>query len=231
MKHLFPFPLLIPYGLGPVFVNALVLAAVLLTTPALAAEGAGDTGPFRILVLGDSLSAGYGLVLEDSFPAQLERALAGQEMTVEVINAGVSGDTTAGGLTRLEWALADRPDAVIVELGANDGLRGLDPASTAANLEAILTRLDAAGVGVLLTGMVAPPNLGEEYGAEFRAIYPRLARKFGIDLYPFFLDGVVTIKELNQDDDLHPNARGVAVIVERILPQVKKLIAGRRRYP
>ena len=211
------------YGLGPGFVNAAAVAAAILlwavATPA--AE------PVRILALGDSLTAGYGLARPASFPARLAKALNAGGHAVEVINAGVSGDTTAGGLARLEWALADGPDAVILELGANDGLRGLEPASTFANLDAMLTRLAAAGVAVLLTGMKAPPNLGDEYGAEFAAIFPRLAKKHGVALYPFFLDGVAARPELNQADGIHPNPLGVNVIVERIVPHVKALIARR----
>ena len=210
------------YGLGPGFVNAAAVAAAILLWAAAAAE------PVRILALGDSLTAGYGLARPASFPARLGEALGAEGRAVEVINAGISGDTTAGGLARLEWALAGGPDVVILELGANDGLRGLEPASTFANLDAMLTRLAAAGVAVLLAGMKAPPNLGAEYGAEFDAIFPRLAEKHGVAFYPFFLDGVAARPELNQEDGIHPNALGVAVIVERILPHVKALIARRR---
>ena len=211
------------YGLGPGFVNAAAVAAAIL----LWAVAPPAAEPVRILALGDSLTAGYGLARPASFPARLAKALNAGGRAVEVINAGVSGDTTAGGLARLEWALADGPDAVILELGANDGLRGLEPASTFANLDAILTRLAAAGVAVLLTGMKAPPNLGDEYGAEFAAIFPMLAKKHGVALYPFFLDGVAARPELNQADGIHPNPLGVNVIVERIVPHVKALIARR----
>ena len=212
------------YGLGPGFVNAAAVAAAILLW---AGAAVAAPAPARILVLGDSLTAGYGLARPESFPARLAEALGAGGRAVEVINAGVSGDTTAGGLARLEWALADGPDVVILELGANDGLRGLEPASTFANLDAMLTRLAAAGVPVLLAGMKAPPNLGAEYGAEFDAIFPRLAEKHGVALYPFFLDGVAARPELNQEDGIHPNALGVAIIVERILPHVKALIARR----
>ncbi len=180
--------------------------------------------PARIVVLGDSLAAGYGLAAQDAFPARLEAALRADGLDVRILNAGVSGDTTAGGRARLDWALADRPDAVIVELGANDGLRGIDPVATFANLDAILRRLGDEGIEVLLAGMLAPPNLGRAYGAAFNDIYPRLAAKHGVALYPFFLDGVAARPELNQSDGLHPNARGVAVIVERIAPYVKRLV-------
>jgi acyl-CoA thioesterase-1 len=188
--------------------------------PAFAAE------PLRILAFGDSLTAGYGLNEQDSFPAQLELALGAAGVNASVINAGVSGDTSAGGLARLDWALVDRPDLVIVELGANDALRGLDPATIAANLDAILTRLRADGRGVLLAGMWAPPNLGADYADAFNAIYPVLAERHGVPLYPFFLDGVAADRALNQDDGIHPNAAGVRVIVRRILPHVLQAIGA-----
>ncbi len=183
-------------------------------------------GAIRLLVLGDSLSAGYGLPANDAFPAQLERALHAKGHNVNVINAGVSGDTSAGGRARLDWSLADNPQAAIVELGANDGLRGIEPKSTAENLDAILAGLKAKAVPTLLAGMLAPPNLGAAYGKEFNAIYPSLAKTHGVALYPFFLDGVAAEKGLNQADGMHPNAKGVAVIVERILPAVEKLLAA-----
>lgn len=198
---------------------AAALAAVLTAGPA-----PGEPPPSTIVVLGDSLASGHGLRIGDAFPAQLEAALKAAGLAVEVRSASVSGDTTAGGRARLDWVLADGPDAVIVELGANDGLRGLAPEQTAANLDAILARLEAEGVTVLLAGMLAPPNLGREYGAAFNDIYPRLAAKHGVPLYPFFLAGVAARPELNQSDGMHPNARGVAVIVERIAPHVKRLL-------
>ncbi len=175
----------------------------------------------RLLVLGDSLAAGYGLAVEEAFPAQLEKALRQAGHNVAVINAGVSGDTTAGGLSRLEWALADKPHLVLVELGGNDALRGLPPEETRANLNAILERIGKAGVKALLAGMQAPRNLGAHYTEDFNRIYPQLARQHRIMLYPFFLDGVALDPALNQDDGIHPNARGVAVIVARILPAVE----------
>ena len=215
------------YGARTVLVNAMrVLAFVTGVTTAAATQG--ETPPKRLLVLGDSLTAGYGLDARDAFPARLEAALKAQGAAVAVIGAGVSGDTTAGGRTRLAWALASAgakgPDAVIVELGANDGLRGLEPAATEANLDAILTNLKEQGVPTMLAGMLAPPNLGREYGTEFNAIYPRLAERHGVLLYPFFLDGVAAERALNQDDGIHPNAKGVEEIVRRILPYVKKLL-------
>lgn len=172
----------------------------------------------RLLVLGDSLSAGYGLEPADSFPSRLEEALDAAGYNVHVINAGVSGDTTAGGLSRLEWALADNPHIVLVELGGNDALRGLPPAETYANLESIIVKLKKDGVDVILAGMQAPRNLGQGYTAEFDAIYPRLAGKYDVPLYPFFLDGVALDPALNQPDGIHPNSEGVKVIVRKILP-------------
>jgi len=181
----------------------------------------------RIVVLGDSLSAGYGLPAAEAFPAQLEQALRQSGQAVRVINAGVSGDTTAGGLARLDWALAERPQLVIVQLGANDALRGLDPEQARANLDAILTRLKREETQILLAGMRAPRNLGPAYYTKFDRIYSDLAKKHQIALDPFFLEGVALRPELNQADGLHPNAQGVAIVVRRLLPQVRELLAGR----
>lgn len=179
-----------------------------------------------IVALGDSLTAGYLLGPGEDFATQLERALAdaGHE-NVKIANAGVSGDTTSGGLARLDWAVGPDADAVIVELGANDALRAIDPEVTRANLEAIVTRLKARGLPVLLAGMYAPPNLGGEYAAAFNPIYEDLAAEHGAILYPFFLDGVAAERHLNLGDGIHPTAEGVGVIVERILPKVEALIA------
>lgn len=196
-----------------------VLLAAVAVLPAAAAK---ET---RLLVLGDSLTSGWGLAARDAFPARLERALhAAGRGDVRVIASGVAGDTTAGGRARLAWSLADRPDAAIVELGANDGLRGIDPASTHDNLAAILAELKRREIPVLLAGMYAPPNLGSEYGEAFNAVYPRLAERHGVILYPFFLEGVAVEPGLNQPDGIHPNEDGVAVIVERILPYVMKVL-------
>ncbi len=178
-----------------------------------------------ILALGDSLTAGYGLSKSSGFAAQLESKLGRSGIDVRVIDGGVSGDTSAGGLARLDWLLGDVPDLVIVELGANDGLRGLDPAATMANLEGIVTRAKARGANVLLTGMQAPPSMGQDYTHEFNRIYEAVARKHDIALFPFFLDGVAAIPQLNQSDGIHPNAEGVATIVEKILPLVTALLA------
>ena len=201
---------------------------MLLVTAALApsfAAPAAETGePIRLLALGDSLVAGYGLAMENAFPQQLERALAERGYTVEVINAGVSGDTTAGGLARLDWVLADDPDMVLVSLGANDGLRGIDPAVSRRNLAAILETLQARGLPTLLAGMYAPPNLGREYGEAFNSMYPELAGRYDVPLFPFFLEDVATRPAFNQPDGIHPNAAGVEIIVDNIAPYIVDLI-------
>ena len=181
--------------------------------------------PINIVAFGDSLTAGYGLAANEAFPVQLQRALDAKGLAVNVVNAGVSGDTSAGGLSRLDWSVPDGTDAVILELGANDALRGFDPEITRRALETMLRRLKERKISVLLCGMVAPPNLGAEYGRAFNSIYPDLAAQTGAILYPFFLAGVAADPKLNQRDGLHPTAAGVAVIVERILPQVEQLIA------
>ena len=174
----------------------------------------------RIAVLGDSLTTAHGLALEDGFPAQLQDRLRAAGHDCAVLDAGVGGDTSAGGLARLEWMLADAPTHVIVELGGNDALRALPAEQMAANLDAIVRRLRAEGVAVLLAGMRAPPNLGRTYGDAFEAVFPRLAERHGVALYPFFLDGVAGKAELNQPDGIHPTAAGIEIIVERILPTV-----------
>lgn len=216
-----------PSRYGPVLVRrkALALATLAVLT---SMSGRAQGREIRILALGDSLTAGYGLARGEGFVAQLEAALRAKGIPARVLDAGVSGDTTAGGRARLDWALAERPDAAIVALGGNDGLRGIDPAATHANLDAILTRLAARNIPVLLAGMLAPPNLGAEYGAAFRGAFERLAREHDVVFYPFFLDGVAAELALNQADGIHPNARGVAVMVERILPAVERLIATTR---
>jgi acyl-CoA thioesterase-1 len=200
------------------------LTLPLLLVAALAGMAAPRAETPTILAFGDSLIAGYGLASRDGFTAKLEAALRAKGFEVRVINGGLSGDTSAGGLARLDWALEPKPDFAIVELGGNDGLRGLDPAQTRANLDAILTKLKARGVPALFAGMYAPPNLGPDYGKAFNALYPELAEKHGVLFYPFFLDGVAADPALNQPDGIHPNAKGVDVIVERILPHVLKLI-------
>lgn len=186
------------------------------------ASSANDS--IRILTFGDSLTAGYGLREKDSFPAKLQTALRREGFKVDVLNGGVSGDTTTSGRARLEWALIDKPHLVIVELGANDGLRGVDPEVTRANLAAILNTLSTKGISVLLAGMYAPPNLGADYADRFDAIFPQLAQTYSVDLYPFFLEGVATDPNLNLDDGIHPNRAGVSVIVNNILPSITALI-------
>ncbi|MEZ5773350.1 MAG: arylesterase [Hyphomicrobiaceae bacterium] len=207
----------------------LILALVLLV-PGLLVPGANAAmaASLTIVVLGDSLTAGYGLAPGESFPDQLGRALKARGADVEIVNAGVSGDTASDGLARLDWALPDDASAVIVELGGNDMLRGLDPEGTRRALDAILTELGRRGLPVILAGMEASRNLGQAYVEAFGTIFPDLAEKHGALLYPFFLDGVALDPALNQPDGLHPNARGVAVIVERMLPTVEKLIARAR---
>ncbi|MBV9016980.1 MAG: arylesterase [Alphaproteobacteria bacterium] len=179
-----------------------------------------------ILAFGDSITAGFGLPAEQAFPARLEDKLRSIGLAVHVINAGVSGDTTADGLARLDWSLADKPDIVILELGANDALRGLDPTAARANLDAMIDKVQASGAKVLLAGMLAPANFGAEYRSDFDKIYPELAKEHGVALYPFLLDGVALDPKLNQADGLHPNERGVAIIVDHIAPYVARLIGG-----
>ena len=198
--------------------NWLLLAAA--TTAYAAAPGQ----PLRIVVFGDSLVAGFQLKASDAFPAQLERALKARGHAVEVINAGVSGDTTAAGLARLRWSIPEKADAVILELGANDALRGLDPGKAKSNLDQMITALKGTGAEVLLAGMLAPPNMGPAYARTFNAIYQDLATKHGLILYPFFLDGIALDQRFNLNDGLHPNSKGVAEITQKILPTVEQLI-------
>lgn len=198
------------------FLKAAVALAIAWAGPALA------DGSCRIAVLGDSLTSAYGLELSEGFPAQLQRALEADGYACEVLDAGVPGDTSAGGLARLEWMLADQPSHVVVELGGNDALRALPPEQMERNLDAILERLNDEEIEVLLAGMYAPPNLGREYGEAFAAVFPRLAEKHEVPLYPFFLDGVAGQPAMTQRDGVHPTAEGIARIVENILPSVKR---------
>lgn len=184
----------------------------------------GHAGPIRLLILGDSLSAGYGLPHAESFEAQLQAALRAQGHVVQIIDGAVSGDTTAGGRARLDWVLAGGADAAIVELGANDGLRGVDPKDMQANLTAILDTLQARHIPVLLSGMYAPPNLGPEYERQFRAVFDKLGKRPGVLYDPFFLQGVAEVPGLIQRDGLHPNAKGVQIEVSRLLPLVDQLL-------
>ena len=203
---------------------------VLVWVMALSAANNGNAASLtRILVLGDSLSAGYGLLAGEAFPVKLGIKLRAAGHDVKMLNGGVSGDTSAGGRARLNWALADKPRFAIIELGANDGLRGLDSEAMRENLDDIIVRLKAAKIGVLLTGMRAPPNIGPDYGRAFNRVFPDLAQKHDVLLYPFFLDGVAAISSLNQRDGIHPNPRGVAVIVDRIMPFVVRLLKGKQK--
>jgi len=188
-------------------------------------SGAPAAGPTRIVALGDSLTAGYGLPEKDGFVPRLQAALTQNGIAADIANAGVSGDTAADGLARLDWSVPQGTAAVIVELGANDMLRGIAPEVTRAALDSILRRLTQRHIAVLLCGMRAAPNLGADYGAAFARIYPELAARYGVLIYPFFLDGVAAELKLTQPDGMHPNAEGVDVIVERILPKVQELIA------
>ncbi len=217
------------YGDCPARVQTLVLVVAVLALAMLpCAHAAAADRPVRIVALGDSLTAGLGLPVDSTFPAKLEKALKAKGLAVEVSNAGVSGDTTAGGLARLDWSVPAGTDAVIVELGANDMLRGIDPKVTRRALEEIVRRLNERRIAVLLAGMRAAPNLGPDYGREFEAIYSDLAARNDLLLYPFFLDGVAAEAKLNQHDGLHPTAAGVDAIVARILPKVEELVARAR---
>ena len=213
------------YGefLRPVQLSAallLIFAGILGPIGALAADK-----PVKIVVLGDSLSAGYGLAVQDAFPSKLQAALTAKGYATEMINAGVSGDTATGGLERFDWSVPTDAEAVNLEVGANDALRGVSPDVTRAALDQILSKLDARKLPVLLAGMKSPPNMGPDYVAKFDAMYPELAKKHGAIFYPFFLDGVAADDKLNQRDGMHPNPQGVDVIVKNILPKVEELIA------
>jgi len=187
-----------------------------------------QAAPVRLLVFGDSLAAGYGLPHEDGFQSKLAAALKARGHDVTLLDGGVSGDTTAGGRARIDWALGDNPDVAIVELGGNDGLRGLEPTQMEANLSAILDTLAAHHVPVLLTGMEAPPNLGAPYAAQFRDVFSHLSHRAGLIYDPFFLQGVAANPHLNQADGIHPNAEGVRRVVARITPLVEELIAQKK---
>ena len=209
------------YGRFAAAVNSLLIAiscVLAAVAPSAHAQGV----PVKLAILGDSLTAGYGLRPDEAVPARLEAALKKQGRNVTVINHGVSGDTSAGGLERIDWMLGDKPDIVLVELGANDALRAIDPAATEKNLDAIVDRLKAAGVTVWLAGMLAPRNYGADYARQFDGLYGRVAERHGVPLYPFFLDGVAQDPGLNQADGIHPNPKGVDVVVERLLPFVTR---------
>jgi acyl-CoA thioesterase I len=203
-----------------IFACAAALAVMVAPLSAPLAQGQ----PLRLVALGDSLTAGYGLPQEAAFPAVLERALKAKGYRVEIANAGVSGDTSSGGLDRLDWSVPDGTDGVIVELGANDMLRGLDPSLTRKSIGAIVERLKARNIPVMLAGMYASRNLGPDYVQKFDSLYPDIAKRHGLVLYPFFLDGVAGERSLNLPDGLHPTARGVEIIVQRILPTVESFL-------
>ena len=206
------------------FKQAIITAAALLAL----ASGPVCAAPIKILAFGTSLTQGLGLPPGTEYTTVLQEKLKAAGIDAMIINAGVSGDTSADGLSRLDWSLADKPQAAIVEMGSNDALRGLAPAQTEKNLSAILARLKTAHVAVLLCGMHAPRNLGPEYAAQFDAIYPKLANQYGVLFYPFILDGVALNPKLNQADGIHPNPAGVKIIVTRMLPYVKQVVDARR---
>jgi acyl-CoA thioesterase-1 len=203
------------YGRYTAAINSLLLVLLCLSAAVHA-----QTAPIKIAVLGDSIAAGYGIKPAEAFPAKLQSALMAQGRAVTVLNHGVSGDTTAGGVDRLDWMLADKPDIVLVELGGNDALRGIDPAATEKNLDTIVGRLKEAGVTVWLAGMLAPRNLGPQYVTAFDGLYRKVADKYDVPLYPFILEGVAQDARLNQADGIHPNPAGVDVLVEHLLPFV-----------
>lgn len=217
-----PWGRLVRTGMQMVAVLAVCNAIAISSMSARADDGA---APIRIVAFGDSLTAGYGLKPSEAFPVQLQAALKAKGYNVDIVNAGVSGDTAPAGLERFDWAVPDKTEAVILELGANDALRGLDPKQTRSSLDTIVGKLKARNIDVLLAGMRAPSNWGEDYRVAFDAIYGDLAGTHGALLYPFFLDGVLQKKELNLEDGMHPTGKGIAVIVERILPKVEELIA------
>jgi acyl-CoA thioesterase I len=209
-----------------VFLKPIVASVLALTLfgTALVASAATER-PVKIVAFGDSLTVGYGLPGTDAFPVKLARALEAKGIKVQIVNAGVSGDTASGGLARFDWSLPSDTDAVILELGANDAMRGIDPAVTREALAAILTKLKERGVAVLLCGMYAPPNMGADFERAYQRMYPQLARSYDAILYPFFLDGVAGHREHNQADGIHPTSKGVDLIVKAILPKVEELVA------
>lgn len=215
------------YGNGRAAVHSrrTVLGMVFICSLAIPFRAAAAAPLIKIVAFGDSLTAGYGLPAPDSFPLQLQAVLRARGHAVEIENAGVSGDTSAGGLSRLDWSVQDGTDLVIVALGANDMLRGVDPDATRRSLEGIIQRLQRRGIEVLLCGMRAAPNMGADYVRRFDAIFPALAEKYSLVFYPFFLDGVVAQSRYALQDGLHPNAAGVARIAQSIVPRVEEAIA------
>lgn len=201
-------------------IAVLMLALMTVANPA----WADATKPIKLVVLGDSLSAGLGLPAQDAFPTKLQKALQAKGIAVDMTNAGVSGDTSSGGRDRLDWSVPEGTEGVVLELGANDAMRGIDPDLTRAALTDIVRRLKARKIAVMLCGMLAPPNFGADYGARFNSIYPDLAKQFDVPLYPFFLDGVAADAKLNQADGIHPTAAGVDIIVNNMLPTVEAFL-------
>ena len=201
--------------------KAMISASIAIGWLVFASSQSWATEQLRIVAFGDSLSAGYELPERDGFSKQLEAALKAKGFDVVVENSAVSGDTSSGGLERLDWSIADGTDLVVLELGANDALRGIDPALTRSNIDQMIQRLKARNIKVVLAGMLAPPNMGADYAEPFNAIYPELAAQHQVVLYPFFMDGVITKSDLKLNDGLHPNAKGVAVIVAGILPVIE----------
>lgn len=201
-------------------IAVLMLALMTVANPA----WADATKPIKLVVLGDSLSAGLGLPAQDAFPAKLQKALQAKGIAVDMTNAGVSGDTSSGGRDRLDWSVPEGTEGVVLELGANDAMRGIDPDLTRAALTDIVRRLKARKIAVMLCGMLAPPNFGADYGARFNSIYPDLAKQFDVPLYPFFLDGVAADAKLNQADGIHPTAEGVNIVVNNMLPMVEAFL-------
>jgi len=212
-------------------IAVLMLALMTVAGPASGPAWADATKPVKLVVLGDSLSAGLGLPAQEAFPAKLQKALQAKGIEIDMTNAGVSGDTASGGRDRLDWSVPDGTEGVIVELGANDALRGIDPDVTRSALTEIVQRLKARKIPVMLCGMLAPPNYGAEYAARFNSIYPDLAKKFDVPLYPFFLDGVAADAKLNQADGIHPTAQGVDIIVRNMMPTVEAFIGTIAEQP
>jgi len=214
---------LMAYGKRVYFFNAFTLLIAIFSqiSPSIAKD------QITIVALGDSLTAGYGLPQNDAFPVQLEAALQKSGLNVRIVNAGVSGDTSTGGMQRLDWAIGDGTDLVLLELGANDALRGIEPAVTQSSLTTIVEKLQSRNIPIFLTGMKAPPNMGADYSEEFDGIFPKLATQYSLGFYPFFLDGVAADPALNQDDAIHPNKDGVAIIVEKMLPSLINFIKNK----
>jgi acyl-CoA thioesterase-1 len=217
-------------GLSRTFM-CLLAAGLTLALPIPPAAAQDAARPVKLVVLGDSLSAGYGLAAQAAFPVRLQQALKNKGIAVDMINAGVSGDTSSGGLDRLDWSVPDGTQGVILELGANDALRGTDPSVPRAALTEIIKRLQARNIAVLLCGMLAPPNLGPDYAQKFNSIYPDLSKQFGVPLYPFFLEGVAGNTKLALADGMHPTPEGVDIMVKNILPSVEAFVGSLTKQP